>query len=33
VVENVHLGDSLMILDYLICRNIDTATDSSKLDV
>ena len=32
VVENVHLGDSLMILDYLICRNLDAATDSSKLD-
>ena len=23
VVENVHLGDSLMILDYMICRNAD----------
>ena len=23
VVENVHLGDSLMILDYIICRNAD----------
>ncbi len=23
VVENVHLGDSLMILDYLICRNAE----------
>ena len=26
VVENVHLGDSLMILDYLICRNAEKKT-------
>ena len=29
VVENVHLGDSLMILDYLICRNSIAESDGS----
>ena len=32
VVENVHLGDSLMILDYLICRNLDAMSDKPTLD-
>ncbi len=30
VVENVHLGDSLMILDYLICRNAENALQDGK---
>lgn len=31
VIENVHLGDSLMILNYEICRRLD-ATDSGEDD-
>ncbi|MBQ9761099.1 MAG: redox-sensing transcriptional repressor Rex [Clostridia bacterium] len=30
VVENVHLGDSLMILDYLICRNTDAHANDKE---
>ena len=30
VVENVHLGDSLMILDYLICRKTEETEKQSK---
>ena len=30
VVENVHLGDSLMILDYLICRKNEAAGHAPK---
>ena len=30
VVENVHLGDSLMILDYLVCRNADLQKSDGK---
>jgi redox-sensing transcriptional repressor len=30
VVENVHLGDSLMILDYLICRKTEELADEAE---
>ena len=30
VVENVHLGDSLMILDYLICRKTEGLADEAE---
>lgn len=30
IVENVHLGDSLMILDYMICRNTQEANKHTK---
>ena len=33
VVENVHLGDSLMILDYMICRNADLGNAGNLSDV
>jgi redox-sensing transcriptional repressor len=32
VVENVHLGDSLMILDYMICRNAELKKSADKTE-
>ena len=33
VVENVHLGDSLMILNCRICRNTDSDKDQDEVDI
>jgi hypothetical protein len=30
VIENVHLGDSLMILNYEICRNMEKKQEAAK---